>query len=134
MQLFHITTAAAWAAAQRAGHYRAPSLDAVGFIHLSSRSQWLATANRFYRGQRDLVLLVVRADRLTAEVRWEDGVPPAADGAPFPHLYGPLDLAAVTAAVRLTVDDDGAIRAPADLADPSDPATTTSPAARGQPG
>ncbi len=114
-RLFHITTAGAWAAAQRAGVYRAPSLATAGFIHLSSERQWLATANRFYRGQRDLRLLVIAAARLTAEVRWEDGVPPAPDGAQFPHLYGPLALAAVDAALPLPVERDGAIGAPAGL-------------------
>ncbi|MBS1122830.1 MAG: hypothetical protein H6Q90_5058, partial [Deltaproteobacteria bacterium] len=34
--VFHITTRAAWAAAQHAGEYRAASLGAEGFIHLST--------------------------------------------------------------------------------------------------
>ena len=54
--------------------------------------------------------------RLTAEVRWEDGVPPAPDGARFPHLSGPLALAAVEAALPLPVAADGAIGVPAALA------------------
>ena len=77
--------------------------------------QWLATANRFYRGQRDLLLLVIAAARLTAEVRWEDGAPPAPDGAQFPHLYGALALDAVEAALPLPVAADGAIGVPAGL-------------------
>lgn len=115
VRLFHITTADAWAAAQAAGAYRAPSLASHGFIHLSGEAQWLATANRFYRGQRDLLLLVIDPARLTAEVRWEDGVPPAPDGAQFPHLYGPLALVAVDAALPLPVADDGAVGVPAAL-------------------
>ncbi len=90
MALFHITTRAAWDAAQREGVYRADSLASEGFIHLSTDRQWLATADRFYRGMPDLLLLAIREDRLTAEVRYE-----LADGQRFPHLYGPLDLAAV---------------------------------------
>ncbi len=113
--LFHITTVDAWAAAQAAGAYRAPSLASHGFIHLSGEDQWLATANRFYRGQRDLLLLVIAAARLTAEVRWEDGAPPAPDGAQFPHLYGALALDAVEAALPLPVAADGAIGVPAGL-------------------
>lgn len=115
VRLFHITTVAAWAAAQAAGVYVAPSLATAGFIHLSGDHQWLATANRFYRGQRDLLLLVIAAARLTAPVRWEAGVPPAADGAQFPHLYGPLALAAVDRALPLPVGADGAIGAPPGL-------------------
>lgn len=107
MTLFHITTRSAWAAARAAGVYRAASLDTAGFIHLSDERQWLATANRFYRGCADLLLLELDAARLGAPVRWEP-----ADGLLFPHLYGPLELAAVVAVTALPVGADGTIAAP----------------------
>jgi uncharacterized protein (DUF952 family) len=111
MGLFHITTRAAWDLARGAGAYRTPSLDgAEGFIHLSADRQWLVTANRLFHGQRDLVLLSIRADRLAAPVRWE-----LADGELFPHLYGALNLDAVVEALDLPVDERGAIGIPADL-------------------
>jgi len=114
--LFHITTRDAWARAQAAGEYRAPSLDTAGFIHLSSDRQWLDTANRLFHGQRGLVLLSISAERLTARVVWEPGVPATPDGQKFPHLYGPLALAAVVEALDLPVDATGAIGIPAELA------------------
>jgi uncharacterized protein (DUF952 family) len=89
LALFHITTSTAWAAAQRAGEYRA-DLDHDGFVHLSTEWQWLTVRQRFYRNMSDLVLLVIDETRLSCEVRYE-----RADGDDFPHLYGPLDLAAV---------------------------------------
>jgi uncharacterized protein (DUF952 family) len=95
---FHITSRDAWLAAQHAGEYRAPSLAEVGFIHLSTRAQWLDTLLRFYRGVPDLVLHELDAERLTAPVRFEP-----ADGQAFPHLFGPLALAAVIAAHPLPV-------------------------------
>ncbi|MDB4953476.1 MAG: hypothetical protein JWO36_1045 [Myxococcales bacterium] len=107
MSLFHITKRVAWEAAQRAGEYRAPSLETEGFIHLSTDRQWVTTANRFFRGQRELVLLTIREDRLRAEVRYE-----AADGDSFPHLYGPLNLDAVAGALALPVANDGSIGIP----------------------
>lgn len=110
--LFHITTHELWAAAERAGAYHPPSLDTEQFIHLSDEQQWLATANRFYRGRRDLVLLAIREDRLAAQVRWEP-----ADGQHFPHLYGPLELAAVVGVLALSVAADGTIEAPPGLDD-----------------
>ncbi len=106
MGLFHITTRAAWEDARRAGVYRAPSLLTEGFIHLSTERQWLATANRFFRGQRGLVLLELRGDGL--DVRREP-----ADGDLFPHLYGELPAGAVVAVHDLPVGDDGAIGVPA---------------------
>jgi uncharacterized protein (DUF952 family) len=88
--LFHITSKQAWAAAQAAGEYRAPSLVMQGFIHLSEERQWPLTQRRFYTGQSQLVLLVIRREALRAEVRFEP-----ADGDSFPHLFGPLNLDAV---------------------------------------
>jgi len=90
MTLFHLTTRAAWAEAQRSGSYRASSLAAQGFIHLSTEQQWPRTQARFFAGRAALVLLVLDPAALTAEVRFEP-----ADGDSFPHLYGPLNLDAV---------------------------------------
>ena len=86
--LFHITTREAWQAAQAAGEYRPPSLASEGFIHLSTAAQWRATSHRFYREVPDLILLHVDPTKL--DIRYE-----RADGDDFPHLYGPLPLAAV---------------------------------------
>ena len=111
MALFHIVDRATWDRVRGDGEYRAASLETEGFIHLSGDRQWLATANRFFRGRGDLVLLVIVPDRLTAEVRYEP-----ADGDHFPHLYGPLNLDAVLDAHPLPLGDDGSIGIPAELA------------------
>jgi uncharacterized protein (DUF952 family) len=111
MPLFHITTRAAWELAQTHGEYRATSLASEGFIHLSEDRQWRGVANRFYSGVRDLVLLAIDADRLRAEVRREP-----ADGDVYPHLYGALNLDAVTGVFALPLDDEGAICLPDELA------------------
>ncbi len=91
MKLFHITSRDAWQAAKAEGVYRAPSLSTQGFIHLSEDRQWPLTLRRFYSGQQGLVLLVLESSLLRAEVRSEP-----ADGDHFPHLYGELNLDAVT--------------------------------------
>ncbi len=105
--IFHITARAAWEQAQQDGVYTAPSLNAQGFIHLSSRDQVVATANRFYSHQRDLVLLVVDPAKLTADLRYEppDGEPQSSER--FPHLYGALDLDAVIRALDFPPNQDG---------------------------
>jgi len=88
--LLHICARSDWEKARERGEYRAASLASEGFIHLSTPDQVAATGRRFYRGQTGLVLLVVDTGRALPEVRYE-----AADGALFPHLYGPLPLDAV---------------------------------------
>ena len=110
LELFHITTRVAWAHALATGSYRAPSLASEGFIHFSTDRQWLATANRFFRGQAGLVLLSVREDRLRSRVVREP-----ADGELFPHLYGELNLDAVTGVFELPLAADGTIELPAEL-------------------
>jgi len=100
--LFHITPRIDWDAAVARGEYRAASLEAEGFIHLSTDAQWPSTLQRFFRGREGLVLLAIDPSRLTHEVRFE-----AADGDRFPHLYGPLDLGAVIDVRPLALGADG---------------------------
>jgi uncharacterized protein (DUF952 family)/GNAT superfamily N-acetyltransferase len=90
---------AGWRAALESGVVRPPSLESVGFVHLSAPGQVHLPAERLYPGRRDLVLLVVDPSRLTDLVRFEDGVPPDPGGMLFPHLYGPLPVTAVIAVV-----------------------------------
>src|SRR5438874_2552071 len=100
--LYHICQRLDWEAAQAGGEYRADSLETEGFIHCSLIRQVLTTANRFYEGRQGLVLLVIDADRLTAEVRDE-----AADGDLFPHAYGPIPLDAVVSVSPFAPGTDG---------------------------
>ena len=106
--IYHITSADAWASACAAGTYSADSLASEGFIHLSTSAQLLATANRFYHGQLGLLLLAVDTQLLTAELRYEQSEP----GQHFPHLYGPLNLAAVLAAHPFPPTPDGSFSLP----------------------
>jgi len=110
MGLFHITTKRQWQQAVQLGRYHPPSLDREGFIHFSYDRQWLNTANRFFLGQPDLVLVSVRSDRLQAELRVE-----AADGDEFPHLYGELNLDAVVDVYALPLIDEQRIGIPPEL-------------------
>ena len=108
--LFHITTHSAWKLALDAGHYVPPRFASDGFIHLSEERQWFRTAQRFYRGTPDLVLLVIEESRLEAAVRREP-----ADGELFPHLYGRLNLDAVVSVYDLPLNASGEVLAPATL-------------------
>ena len=110
--LFHITERAAWER-QQGGEYRAASLETEGFIHLSTPTQVIETANRFFRGQTGLVLLVIDPARLTAPLRWE----PAPDraGALFPHLYNLLNVEAVVRAVDFAPNADGTFTLPEEI-------------------
>ena len=71
--LVHLIEPAAWRAALADGAVRPPSLESVGFVHLSTPEQVHLPAERLYPGRRDLVLLVVDPARLTDPVRFEAG-------------------------------------------------------------
>ena len=116
--ILHITAKREWLAAQHEGSYRAPSLASEGFIHCSTARQVTNTANAFYRGIKDLVLLVIDASAVTWPVKYE---PPADAGEAnrnelFPHLYGPLNLDAVVRVADFPPNPDGTFSLPDGLA------------------
>ncbi|MPZ99385.1 MAG: DUF952 domain-containing protein [Dehalococcoidia bacterium] len=114
--ILHITTRGEWEAAGAAGAYVAPSLATEGFIHCSTPEQLVATANAYFRGPVDLVVLCIDEERVTAEVRWEAPTHSGGERAErFPHPYGPLDLDAVVDVLDLPVGEDGTLAAPAGL-------------------
>jgi uncharacterized protein (DUF952 family) len=93
-RVHHVAHVADWPVAGGAQEYRHPSLAAEGFIHCSTAEQLPGTVAAHFSPDDDLVVLTVEVDRLTHELRWE----PSRHGDLFPHLYGPLDVAAVVEA------------------------------------
>lgn len=94
--IYHITTAAEWAQAQRDGQYTKSTLDRTlaeeGFIHTSQAAQVERVANAFYQGVPDLVLLIIDTDRVSSPIRYESV---SGQDLPYPHIYGPLNIDAV---------------------------------------
>jgi uncharacterized protein (DUF952 family)/L-amino acid N-acyltransferase YncA len=91
-RFYHIVDQSSWLQALKVGVYEHPSLSLEGFIHGSERSQVLATANRYFQGQRNLLVLEIDASRLKAPFRFEN----TSGGTElFPHVYGPINLDAV---------------------------------------
>lgn len=107
--IYKICPASAWREAERAGLYRGSADDARdGFIHFSRAGQLAGTLDKYYRGQTGLFLVTVDADALGDALRWE----PSRGGDLFPHLYGALDLGAVTAVQDLPAHADGSHAVP----------------------
>jgi len=102
--IYHMCRRDEWEAAEASGFYRGSSQDrADGFIHFSTAAQIRESARKHRAGQTDLLLLAVDPAKLGAALRWEA----ARSGALFPHLYGPLPLAAVSRAEPLPLGGDG---------------------------
>lgn len=105
--LLHICSRDDWDRALRDGMVAPASLDEVGFVHLSTAGQVHLPANRLFVGRTDLVLLHLDPARLTDPVRYEPGVPGDPESMRFPHLYGPLPVAAVVDVTAYEPDADG---------------------------
>lgn len=105
--LYHLALRDDWDEALRLGvDYRRStigrSLEDEGFIHTSFAHQVQTTADAFYRGH-DVVLLVIDPTLVPHEVRVEE----VGDGREFPHVHGPIPLAAVVAATPVPLAPDG---------------------------
>ncbi|MDO8432219.1 MAG: DUF952 domain-containing protein [Candidatus Binatus sp.] len=120
--IFHIVKRSEWEAAARIGSYRPASVDAEGFIHCSTLAQLIGTANRFYRGEKDLVVLCIDENRLAMPLKFEGPSMPDHDKLDrenadelFPHIYGALNLEAVTRVIELRCAADGRFAMPDEL-------------------
>lgn len=104
MRIFHIATVADWDAALASGRYttstRGRTLAEEGFVHASRGDQWQAVRARYYADVAEpLVLLVIDPDLLGSPVV-EEQVPGTDET--FPHVYGPIEPAAVVRTIPLT--------------------------------
>lgn len=106
--ILHITQRHEWEKAKNLGTYRSNTLDSEGFIHCSTPIQVLGSANRFFKNQTDLVILKIDIDRVTPEIRYE-GVD---SNNLFPHIYGELNIDAVTGSIDLESHPDGSFILP----------------------
>ena len=115
--IYHLARGAPWDAAVAGGtpYTRSTvdsSLDEVGYIHCSFRDQVQGVADRFYRGLTDIVLLTIDTSKLEPEVRVDNG---------YPHIYGPLPVAAVAEVTPVRCGDDGRLLVGEHLTSPDDP-------------
>ena len=103
-RIYKICPASAWREAERQGVYRGSADDIRdGFIHFSTGSQVAEMARKHFFGQTGLFLIAVDADMLGDALRWEH----SRNDEPFPHLYGELDLGAVTGVRDMHARSDG---------------------------
>ena len=118
--ILHLLSRKSWIEAQEVGQLIAPSVAIEGFAHCSTEHQMVDVANKYYRGTRDMVLLNIDPDKLTSPLKFE---PPAhLDGSPalpheplFPHIYGPINLDAVSEVIDFPCNEEGYFTSPLQL-------------------
>jgi uncharacterized protein (DUF952 family) len=100
--IFHLTSESELRAGIRADAYLPAGFAADGFVHCSASPETvLAVARAFYAHVAEpLLVLRIEPPRLTSRLLFEPAVPPAppgiAGGTLFPHVYGPIDRAAIS--------------------------------------
>ncbi len=103
MKIYHIISFEDWQVALKNKIYSPPSLKKEGFIHASTRDQVLSTANRRYKNRDNLLLLVIDADKVNPEIKFESTTNSRAK---HPHIYGSLNMNAVIEALKLSADEN----------------------------
>jgi len=108
--ILHLISEADWERFRAQRRWAPLSLRTEGFVHCTAGDALLLqVANTFYRHEPgQFMVLTIDTTRLDAPVRWEH--PPDDDpltATAFPHVYGPLPLAAVVAVRPALRDDDG---------------------------
>jgi uncharacterized protein (DUF952 family) len=89
---YKILTADQWAQFQTEGVFQGAPVDlADGYIHLSAADQLQGTLDKHFAEQSGLVIAEVDLAALSETVKWEV----SRGDALFPHIYGPLPMAAV---------------------------------------
>lgn len=103
---YHLAPATAWATRDPVAPIAPPSLAAEGFIHCTDGADAMVeTANRHYRDDpREFVVLTIDLDMTGSPWRFDD---PAEA---YPHVYGPIDPAAVRDVTPILRDADGTFR------------------------
>jgi uncharacterized protein (DUF952 family) len=110
-RIYHIAWMDDWMIAEQQGWYEAPSLGSEGFIHCSYKSQVVDTATRYYAGTKCLLLLEIDPAKL--ESRWV--AEKSTGDALYPHVYGRINLDAVSRVASFEPQPDGSFLIPEEL-------------------
>jgi uncharacterized protein (DUF952 family) len=104
MAIFKILPEALWTEAKKTGVFLGSPVDiADGYIHFSTTDQVVETGRKHFKDQDGLLLAEIDEAALGEALRYE----PSRGGQLFPHLYGPMPVAAVRRIVALPKGPDG---------------------------
>jgi glutathione S-transferase len=113
--IYHIVTEADFRAQFNGLAYVPSSLPDDGFVHCALAASVIPVADDYFAGAPGRVLLLeIDPARLVSQLRYEAAAPIAGGGAThlssasqFPHVYGPINLEAITGVGVLVRSEDG---------------------------
>jgi uncharacterized protein (DUF952 family) len=91
MLIYHVVLPEVWEKFKDETEYEAESLHTEGFIHCSYRNQLDDVLDRYYRHAGRVLILHINPHYLTAPLVAE----PSTNRETYPHIYGPINRAAV---------------------------------------
>lgn len=118
--IYHLVTESEFRTQAKGNEYVPARFDQDGFIHCTGEPDTLlAVANDYFSSvEEPILVLVIETANLTTEVRFEPPAPIEGSGTShlkeaqlFPHIYGPLNLDAVTE-IGVLRKNDGAYQWP----------------------
>jgi len=102
--IYKICPAPLWRQAEERGFFAGAPVDREdGFIHFSTATQVKETAAKHFKRRSELLLIAVEEEQLGEALKYEV----SRGGDLFPHLYGPLPVAAVSRVEPLPLGPDG---------------------------
>jgi len=91
-----------WLKAKKVGRYFGSTKDVSdGYIHFSSEDQIEDTLKKYFKNQKNLILLKVDTLKLD-HLLWEQ----ASDGNMFPHLYSSLEVNNVIEEFKISIKNE----------------------------
>lgn len=89
--IYHITTNELWEKNFPSKIYKHPTLETEGFIHCSTKDQFLATLNRHFQDETEVLVLDIVEKRISDILKWDKST----NDELYPHIYGGLPIHAV---------------------------------------
>ncbi len=102
--IFHLVSSEDWKTYQNSGLYEPESLEEEGFIHCSNGQQVQEVANKYYKGHKDLLLIVIDVASLESDVKRESV---GDSDEEYPHIRGPLNIDSIIDKIKLEPEEDG---------------------------
>ena len=89
--IYHIAASEDWNLHLTNEWYAPEAFSKEGFIHCSTKEQVPGVLQRYYAGVGDLLLLHIDETKLSSELKYEE----ATNQELFPHIFGPINKAAI---------------------------------------
>lgn len=90
--IYHVLKKNDWENALQQGVYKPVSLSTEGFIHASKATQVAGVLQRYFKNEKDLLLLHIDEHALLEPFTYEFS---ESVNDEFPHIFGPMNLDAV---------------------------------------